>query len=279
MFLELAIADAYAAAFDRRSQEFVASHNNIAVNSSSDDCQDSIGYYTGITQGNIAIAKMIIQGHPWVKEYWANSLLTTYKQDPRTKYGDKLTELLRKSKDGSELIDNLDPYSNIDEPAIRAMPIGKCSTPERVFKASMVQAAMTNNHPDSLNASISVALACHYFIYNLGKKERLKDFLNIYLVTDWLQSSERFGQNLLTAKIALELVIKHHSLTQLLQHCISLNQNSDRVAAIAVATASCSLEYQQDLPQFLSDSLENKSEYGRDYLVELDKELKLNNSN
>ena len=274
MFLELAIADAYAASFANRSEKFIISHNDITTYPSPDDRQDSIGRYTGITQSNIAIARMLVRDHSWVTEYLASSLLTTYKRDPRKGYGDKLDRLLRKSQDGRILLEHIDPFCDLDNPAIRAMAIGRRSTPEKVFKASMAQAAITNNHPDSLNAAIAVALMCHFFIYNLGEKERLKDFLNIYIVTDWLQASELSNQSLITTKTAIELVIKHQSLSELLQHCISLDRDSDCVAAIAIAAASCSQEYQQDLPQSFSDDLENDTEYGRDYLIDLDRKLR-----
>ena len=275
MFLELAIADAYAAGFVNCSENFINNHNDITAYPSSSDRQDAIGRYTGITQSNIAIARMLILDRSWATEYLANSLLTTCKRDPREGYGDELDRLLQKSQSGNKLLQQIDPFMDLDNPAIRAMAVGKRSTPKKVIKASMTQAAITNNHPDSLNAAIAVALMCHFFIYNLGKKERLKDFLNIYIVTDWLQTSELSNQNLITTKTAIELVIEHQSLSELLQHCISLGQHRNCIAAIAVAAASCSQEYQQDLPQSFSENLENDTEYGRDYLIGLDEKLQL----
>ncbi len=45
-------------------------------------------------------------------------------------------------------------------------------TPERVIKATTIQAAITHNTPDGINAAIAAALMSHYFIYQLGTKDR-----------------------------------------------------------------------------------------------------------
>ena len=44
------------------------------------------------------------------------------------------------------------------------------------------------------------------------------------------------------------------------------------LGTIALAAASCSPEYEQDLPEYLILALENGL-YGRDYLVALDQQL------
>ena len=272
MLLELAIADAYSAELIDCPLEFVVEHNNLDTYGQKKDELFLPGCYTAITQSNIAMVKMLIQGHPWVKEFLANSLTTTFKQDPRVGYGNELNNLLQQVQNGGELIEKIASHDNLDDPAVRSMPIGILSTPERVIKASMTQGAITNNTPDSLNAAIAVSLMCHYFIYRLGKKEQLKDFLSTHIVTDWLESEETPKENLITTKYAIEAVIKHHSLSQLLQHCVTLSERGDRISAIAVAAASCSQEYEQDLPQCLFEDLENNL-YGRNYLIGLEQQF------
>jgi hypothetical protein len=46
----------------------------------------------------------------------------------------------------------------------------------------------------------------------------------------------------------------------------------DTVAAIALGAASCSSEYEQDLPTNLINNLE-QGQYGREYLIDLDRKL------
>lgn len=61
-------------------------------------------------------------------------------------------------------------------------------------------------------------------------------------------------------------------MSKLLTDCIAFTGDVDTVAAIALAAGSCSREIQQDLPAHLIDALEN-GPYGRNYLIELDKQL------
>jgi hypothetical protein len=53
---------------------------------------------------------------------------------------------------------------------------------------------------------------------------------------------------------------------------VAFSGDVDTVAAIALAAASASAEYQQDLPQELLAGLEN-GPFGRDYLVGIDRQL------
>jgi hypothetical protein len=53
---------------------------------------------------------------------------------------------------------------------------------------------------------------------------------------------------------------------------VSYTGDVDTVAAIALAAGSCSREVSQDLPEVLTEGLEN-GKYGREYLIELDRRL------
>ena len=64
------------------------------------------------------------------------------------------------------------------------------------------------------------------------------------------------------------------SLSKILKKCIDFTGDVDTVATIALGAASCSSEIKQDLPKNLFNDLEN-GKYGRDYLIELDKKLRL----
>lgn len=272
MLLELAIADAYSVQWKNRSVQFIQTYNDLSSYSSHTNNKLLPGCYTGNIQMNIAIVEMLVLKHPLIKEFLANSFVVTFKRDPRSGYLDRLEQLLSLVNDGRELIAKINPYNTQDNCAIRAIPLGILSTPERVIKATITQAAITNNNPDDLNASLAVGLMSHYFIYCLDNKERLKDFLDIYIDTRWLRSGHGnlTRRSLITIALAIEAIIDCDSLSQLLQRCISTAENFHQVAAIAVATASCSQEYQQDLPRCLIDNLEN-TKYGRDYLINLDR--------
>jgi ADP-ribosyl-[dinitrogen reductase] hydrolase len=262
MLVELAIADGYSGELTNSLLELVSDKQVVR--------EHLPRHYTGITQSNIAIAKMLVLDLPWLKDFLANSLVTTFKQDPRVGYGEEFDRLLATVRDGNELIESINSDDHQDHPAVRAVPVGILASPEQVIKASISHAAITNNTPDGWNTAIAVGLMSHYFLYRLGKKEQLIDFLTIYIDTKWLQTKSIAASSpILTAtQQTIDAVIKHHSLSQLLQYC-HLSEHRKLISAIAVAAAACSEEYQQDLPQCLFDHLENE-QYGRDYLLSLD---------
>jgi ADP-ribosylglycohydrolase len=68
-------------------------------------------------------------------------------------------------------------------------------------------------------------------------------------------------------------------MSELLEDCIAFTGDVDTVGAMpaagyayALAAGSCSEEITQDLPDHLIATLENNS-YGKDYLINLDKQL------
>ncbi len=280
MLFELAIADAYSQQWNNCSQEFIRERNDLSSYSIDADDEVTPGYYTGITQLNIAIAEMLVLGHPLVKEFVANSFVVMFKRDPRQGYPDRFASLLDKVSNGDEFIRNIDPYSSQDNYLIRSISLGILSTPARVIKATIAQTALTHNNPDDIGSSVAISLMSHYFIYRLGKKARLQDFLSIYLSTEWLQGEKKqiTNSSLITSALAIDAVLNHHSLSELLKNCIEMTSgyrsatDINYVTAIAVATASCCDEYEQDLPPSLVDNLET-TKYGKNYLIELDRQL------
>lgn len=276
MLLELAIADAYGVGFEDSDPAFVLDHNDLSAYVQNPHYGIKPGCYTDNTQMSIAIAEMLVTGLPWTQEFLANSFVMTFKRDPRFGYASGFYDFLRHVQDGNEFLAQIRPYSKKSGAAIRAIPIGVLSTPDKVIKATITQAAITHNTPDGINAALAAALMSHYFLYRLGKKADLRNFLTTYLDGEWLQPWEgKVGANgLMCVRAAIAAVVNNDSLSQLLQDSIALTGNVDTVAAIALAAASCSEEYYQDLPQHLIDNLENsESEYGRDYIMSLDRKL------
>jgi ADP-ribosylglycohydrolase len=64
---------------------------------------------------------------------------------------------------------------------MRAVPIGVYSTPEKVIDFATIQAAITHNTPDGVNAALGAALMSHYFISQLGNKSALGKFIESYV--------------------------------------------------------------------------------------------------
>jgi ADP-ribosyl-[dinitrogen reductase] hydrolase len=76
----------------------------------------------------------------------------------------------------------------------------------------------------------------------------------------------------MSVRAAITAVVRNRRLSGLLTDCIAFTGDVDTVASIALAAASCSKEYDKDLPQTLVDTLEN-GPYGRDCIIEIDRQL------
>src|SRR5207245_2058467 len=68
----------------------------------------------------------------------------------------------------------------------------------------------------------------------------------------------------MSVRAAATAVRRNKSLAALLQDCVAFTGDVDTVATIALAAASCSREYEHDLPPALVEGLENGA-YGHDY--------------
>ncbi|MCT7995018.1 ADP-ribosylglycohydrolase family protein [Laspinema olomoucense] len=273
MLLELAIGDAYGAGFEYADEMIL--ENTLTQYVQHPRHQISPGCYTDDTQMSLAIAETLVSGEPWTTLAVANRFVTAFKRDPREGYSPKFYDFLLQIQDGADFLAKINVRSDKSGAAMRAAPIGVLATPEAVMEATTLQAAITHNTPDGINAACAAALMAHYFIYNLGSKLNLGEFIETHI--PGYQWSEPWEGPVKTTgwicvKAALTAIARNHSLSGLLQDCIAFTGDVDTVAAIALAAASCSPEITQDLPQTLIDTLENQT-YGKDYIIELDQKL------
>ena len=271
MLLELAIGDAYGAGFEYATE--MSAHNDLSQYLQHPRHRLIPGSYTDDTQMSIAIAEVIVAQLPWTPEVLADSFVRAFKRDPREGYASRFYDFLVEIQDGEEFLDRIRPDSDKSGAAMRAAPIGIYPTPEKVIEAATIQAAITHNTPDGINAAVAAALMSHYFIYRLGPKRKLGKFLEGYVSGDWSKpwQGKVKSKGWMSASAAITAVIRNHSMSQLLQDCIAFTGDVDTVAAIALPAGSCSEEISQDIPDHLITGLENGS-YGRDYLIQLDKQ-------
>jgi ADP-ribosylglycohydrolase len=274
MLLELAIGDAYGAGFEYADSELVQRYNDLSRYIQHPRHQIKPGCYTDDTQMSLAIAETLVAGEPWTPEVLAHRFVTTFKRDPREGYAGKFYRFLLQVQDGQQFLENIIWTSDKSGAAMRAAPIGVLPTIEQVIKATSIQAAITHNTPDGINAAIAAALMSHYFIYQLGEKKELGQFLETHVSGEWSKpwQGEVRSKGWMSVRAAITAVIRNDSLSELLKDCISFTGDVDTVGAIALAAAACSEEITQDLPDHLIDGLENGT-YGRDYIIQLDKQL------
>jgi len=273
MLLELAIGDAYGAGFEYANEMIV--DNNLSRYVPHPRHRLIPGSYTDDTQMSIAIAQVIISQAPWTPEVLAQSFVTAFKRDIREGYAKNFYRFLLEIQDGKEFLSKIRPDSDKSGAAMRAAPIGIYPTPEKVIEAATIQAAITHNTPNGINAAVAAALMSHYFIYQLGPKRKLGQFLEGYvLFGEWSKpwQGEVKSKGWMSVRAAITAVMRNDSMSELLQDCIAFTGDVDTVAAIALAAGSCTQEISQDIPIHLVTGLENGA-YGRDYLVALDQQL------
>ena len=158
---------------------------------------------------------------------------------------------------------------------MRTTPIGLCETLGEVEDKTRLQASITHNSPDGIDAALAASFMVFYFHKDLGSPEDLPGWLGEHLDLRWAApwNGKVKTKGWMSVRAAITAVARNDSMTQLLMDCVRFTGDVDTVAAIALAAASLSQDYQQDLPESLILGLENMA-YGRSYIMMLDKSLK-----
>jgi ADP-ribosyl-[dinitrogen reductase] hydrolase len=274
MLVELAIGDAYGAGFEHSPSRIIREQNDLSSYVQHPRHGIRPGRYTDDTQMSIAIAEAIVCREPWTRENLAHRFVTAFKRDPREGYARGFYAFLQEINDAYEFLDRIRPHSDRSGAAMRAAPIGVFPNIGTVIERCTLQAALTHDTPDGINAAIVASLMSHFFIYNVGPKSELPQFITEYVPGSWIAPwhGKVGAKGVMSVHAAISAVTAHDSLSEILKACIAFTGDVDTVAAIALAAASCSNEIEQDLPPVLSDTLENE-QYGLDFLRELDGQL------
>ncbi len=177
MLVELAIGDAYGAAFEFVDARSTRDHElgDYARHPWHDIAP---GRYTDDTQMSIAIAEAVVTGLSWTPLALATKFVEVFKRDPREGYAGRFFEFLHHVTNGEQFLAEIIPTSDKSGAAMRAAPIGIYSTIDTVIERAAIQAASTHNTPDGINAAVAAALMSHYFLYHLGPKNELGHFLD-----------------------------------------------------------------------------------------------------
>jgi ADP-ribosylglycohydrolase len=274
MLVELAVGDAYGAGFEYADRKGTSDPQQARYVQHPRHRGTRPGMYTDDTQMSIAVAELLVEGRTWSPFNIAGKFVEAFHRDPREGYANNFYHFLRQTTTAEDFLANIRPHSDKSGAAMRAGPIGVLNTIGTVLDYSRTQAAVTHNTPDGIHAAQAAALMTHYCLYDLGPKRRLGQFIEEMVPGQW--SAPWFGtvksKGWMSVRAAITAVQRNDSLAALLQDCIAFTGDVDTVATIALAAASCSAEYQHDLPERLLADLEN-GPYGRDYLADLDRRL------
>ena len=223
---------------------------------------------------SIAIAEAILADDAWTPALLAKRFVAAFKRDPRAGYSEHFYTFLQRINDGAQFLAEIAPHSDKSGGAMRATPLGVYPTIPQVIERCTIQAALTHNTPDGINAAVAAALMTHYFLYRLGPKQHLAQFLESHVPGAWAEPwRDKVGsKGWMSVRAAITALLHADSMADLLRRCIAFTGDVDTVATIALAAGSCCTELPQNLPTQLIEGLEN-GVYGRDYLRTLNARL------
>lgn len=279
LLVELAIGDAYGAGFEYAPPEFVRRGNTLTEYARHPTHTDvRPGMYTDDAQMSIAVAEWLLDGEP-TREDLAERFVRAYRRDERAGYASGFRSVLDRVADGRELLATLRPGSDKSGAAMRAGVIGLLPALDDVTRLTTLQAKITHDSPGGVTAALGAAYAVHYCRHDLGPvaelprwlAEKLPERVGVHRWDEpWRGKVRSPGMH--SARAAVTSLAAHTTLSGLLRECVAYTGDVDTVATIALAAASVSAEYEQDLPEVLVRSLEDGT-YGRTYLAALDTRL------
>jgi ADP-ribosylglycohydrolase len=274
MLVELAVGDAYGAGFEFAPEEMVRRHNKVRYYVQHPRHDIRPGCYTDDTQMTLAIVEALLSREAWTAENLAERFVAVYLRDPRPGYAARFYAFLQTVRDGADLLARIDSVSDRSGAAMRAAPLGLLPTIDEIMDRCRVQAIITHNTPAGIDAALAAALMTYFCVHQVGPKQWLPMFLENHVPGEWLVPwSGKVGeQGLECVRAAVTALVRNWRLSELLKDCVAFTGDVDTAATLALAAASCCVEYDKDLPAELVLKLENGL-YGRDYLAALDRLL------
>lgn len=272
MLIKAAIGDSYGAGFEYAPVDFVIANNNLAY---VQHPRHAIapGCYTDDIQMHIALIEVLLSGQ-WSRQALADAFVAAFKRDPRKGYAGRFYDFLCTCIDGADFLARIKPASDKSGGAMRTLAVGLLPDKKQVKSYAELQARITHDTDDGANAAIAAALTGHYFRFSLGKKAGLGAFLKGEVPGDWdTPWSGTVGEKgWMSVRAAITALQASNSMSAVLKQCIAFTGDVDTVATIALGAAALSSEFVDDLPQVLTDNLEN-GPYGRDFLQVLNERL------
>jgi len=246
---------------------------------------------------SIGVTESMLSKKKFNKENLAEKFVEAYKRDPHTGYTRVFSSILKSSRNGKDMLRKIRGDSIKNGAAMRAVPMGVLLKLKDVINSAKINASVTHNSPGGIFSSVCVAVASHYFYYNLGKPEKVFDFclkackgldkealayikelskmkhFNPKLLFG--EKDEKFGvpcHGVKTAGAVLYILSRFSdSVRQTLIESVMLGGDTDSTACICLGIVAMN-QGLDELPKFLLKDLENRG-YGKDYLIELGEKL------
>lgn len=279
MILEMAVADAYAIAFEFVDRDKYPGKNDLSQyyqHPSYDGLKPS--QYTDDTLRTISTAKTIMHGpHRWTRpDGYIEFLQAEFLLDPRDGFSRRFQQFLQDNahKDAMTFMRSLNRKTT-NGALMGCLPCGFLDDPNDVMLAAMMQAISTHS-AETVPYAQALALSAHH----LMRGELIET------IPDWLDHCGvqadavpklprtkpkycRMGARSTTSAV-FDLLFNFTSLSEMMVAAVEAGGDTDSVAALAVGLASLSTEVINDIPEHLVQGLEfgNQQKQGELMAVE-----------
>lgn len=274
MILEAAIGDAYGAGFEFQGLDYIIKNNDLTQYHKHGMYTEIYKRYTDDTQMAIAITELLLEDDNWNELKVADKFVEVFHRDKRRGYSDRVYNALDASKNGNDFLKIIDNGSSGNGSAMRAYSIGLLKEIPQILDFCEIQAKTSHNTAEGISCAKRIALAVHFYKYQLGDKSSLIDFIN-----DTLKEKENYKvtspidmHGYFTTQAVIKIVSEADSMRDCLKNGIDFGGDTDTVAALCMAILSQKKDCEKTLPKFLYDDLEN-GPYGKDFLIGLDRRL------
>lgn len=276
MLFEIGIGDAYGASFEFAPREFIDAFNNLdgyltnpvfgAIGN---------GRYTDDTQMSLALAEHILDGEAFNGPALRLRFFDAFKRDPRAGYSGAFYKILMASDTVEEMEARLGGNGQGSGAAMRACPLGVFADKEHIKQISDIQARVTHDSDQGIVSSRAVAMASHFFVYDLGKPMEVLDFVNQEVgIIDWrvnpVGEAKNFG--IPAAHMAINIAARNLSYRDILSNSVAQGGDVDTIAAVGMGLAALSRHHSKEMPQALVEGFEH-DHYGAAYLRRIGEEL------
>jgi ADP-ribosylglycohydrolase len=276
MILEAAIGDAYGAGFEFQTLDFILKNNNLRQYHPHGHYQEIHKRYTDDTQMAIAITELLLETDDWNEIKVADKFVAVFHRDKRRGYSNRVYNALDRSTNGQDFIKNINNASNGNGSAMRAYPIGYIKNIDQLLDCCEIQAKTSHDTIEGISCAKRIALAVHYYKYQLDTQCTLIEFINDTLkeheIYEVVSPIDMHGYP--TTRAVINIVSSASSMQDCLKNAIDYGGDTDTVAALCMAILSQKKNCASELPNFLGEELENGT-YGKDYLIGLDRQLDL----
>lgn len=243
------------------------------------------GIYSDDTQMSLAVGEVLLnKGVDATKRNFTVAFFNAFKRDERDGYSRAFQAILEKANTPEELETMLVPDSDKNGAAMRSVPIGVVSDPQKIVNIAAIQAQVTHATWGGMNSAAAVALMSHFALYDRRSFASMYDWC-----CNWLPAFEHFkrpwegpvkqandtqniGVGMITAHAVCTLLTSQTSLRGIMNQTLEWAGDTDSVAAIAWGIASARYP-DEELPEFLERDLEVGRLYGVSYLKTLGAQL------